>query len=534
VRRFGGFGPILAGRTVPLIGVIGSIGAALLIGLLAGPAQAQGLIAQPAPGTCSTEPRMPKHDLRAMWIATVVNVDWPSEPGLSAQQQQDELTSWLDLAVASNFNAVILQVRPTADAFWPSAREPWSRYLSGTQGTDPGYDPLGFAVEQAHRRNLAVHAWFNPYRVSMDNRLQDLSPAHPARQNPQWVVRHEGRAYYDPGIPEVRAFVIDAIMDAVTRYDIDAVHFDDYFYPYGARGKRFKDAATFASYGNGATLAQWRRANVDALITELGGRIKAAKPWVQLGISPFAVWRNAATDPSGSATRAGVQTYDDLYADTRRWVREGWIDYVAPQIYWTRDHELANYETLVRWWSGEIDAARANGHDVGLYVGEAAYRAGTADGSWRRPRELSRHLAYATDWPQVQGHVYFSAKDVRADRKRAVSRLVKRWYSRPALQPVIGRPPGTAPAPVADLRVNDGRLTWSGSDDQAVSYAIYRVPGTNPGSCDLADARHLAATLRRDGVSMQWRDPSPGRDVTYLVTAVDRFGRESAGAIGTG
>lgn len=488
----------------------------------------------PEPGACQVDPRMPKHDLRAMWIATVVNVDWPSAPGLSAAAQQAELIDYLDLAVARNFNAVVLQVRPTADAFWPSPYEPWSTYLTGTQGADPGYDPLAFAVEQAHRRNLAIHAWFNPYRVSMDAKLKDLAPSHPARQHPEWIVRHQGRAYYDPGIPEVRAFVIDAIMDAVAKYDIDAVHFDDYFYPYGARGKRFADAATYRAHGAGASLAAWRRANVDALITELGARIREIKPWVQLGISPFAVWRNASTDPSGSATRAGVQTYDDLYADTRTWVRQGWIDYVAPQIYWTRDFDLANYETLVRWWAAEIDAARAAGHDVGLYIGEATYRAGTKDGSWRKAKELSSHLAYASRFDQVQGHIYFSAKDVRSDRKRSTSRLVKRWYSRPALQPVIGRTAGSAPSPVAGVTVRNGAVQWSGTDEQAASYAIYRIPAGSPTPCDLADGRNLVATIRRSGADMKWTDPSPLADATYVVTAVDRNGRESTGVVSPG
>ena len=495
-------------------------------------ASAPSSIQLPDQGTCQVDPRTPKHDLRAMWIATVVNVDWPSEPGLQIAEQQRELIDYLDLAVARNFNAVILQVRPTADAFWPSPHEPWSAYLTGTQGGDPGYDPLAFAVEEAHRRNLAIHAWFNPYRVSMSASLKELAPEHPARKHPEWIVRHQGRAYYDPGIPEVRSFVIDAIMDAVTRYDIDAVHFDDYFYPYGARGKRFADAATYRAYGAGSKLADWRRANVDALITELGARIRAVKPWVQLGISPFAVWRNASTDPSGSATRAGVQTYDDLYADTRTWVRQGWIDYIAPQIYWTRDFDLANYETLVRWWASEIDAARAAGHNVGLYIGEATYRAGTNDGSWRRPKELSSHLAYASRFPQVQGHVYFSAKDVRADRRRSTTRLVRRWYSRPALQPVIGRSTGGVPAPVSAVNVDGARLRWSGADEEAASYAIYRIRGTSPGPCDLADARNLIATVRRSGTAMEWTDPKPLADASYVITAVDRNGRESAGVIG--
>jgi len=507
---------------------------ALTAGALAGsPALAATEIPLPAAGTCPTSPRYPKHDLRGMWIATVLNVDWPAQPGESGAEQQQQLRDWLDLAVRNRFNAIVLQVRPSADAFWPSAQEPWSEYLTGVQGGDPGYDPLAFAIAEAHQRNLAVHAWFNPYRVTMGPRLSRLSPQHPARQHPQWLVRHQGRVYFDPGNPQAREHVVSTIMDAVTRYDIDAVHFDDYFYPYGARGTRFKDAATYAAYGANMSLADWRRANVNALIKEVSDRIRAAKPWVQFGISPFAVWRNAGTDPSGSQTRAGVESYDDLYADTRMWVREGWIDYIAPQAYWTRGFRLADYEKVVRWWAGEIDASRANGHEVGLYVGEATFKAGTDDGRWRRPRELSRHLAYSAGFPQVQGHVYFSAKDVKADRKRSTSRLVKRWYTRPALQPVIGSPSGSAPGPVTNAAARDGYLTWTGSDDQAVTYAVYRIPRAAPGACDLADARYLAATLRRTDASMSWQDPSPAPDSTYVITAVDRSGRESAGVIAT-
>lgn len=497
----------------------------------AGPAAAEDVVTLPRDGACPVDPAFAKHDLRAMWIATVLNVDWPSKPGRSAEQQQQEMRDWLDLAVRNNFNAVVLQVRPSADAFWPSSYEPWSQYLTGTQGQDPGYDPLAFAVAEAHQRNLALHAWFNPYRVSMNGKLADLAPSHPARQHPEWIVRHQGRLYYDPGVPEARAFVLDTIMDVVNRYDIDAVHFDDYFYPYGARGRRFKDAATFAAHGNGMSLADWRRANVDALIADLSQRIRAVKPHVQLGISPFAVWRNAATDPSGSDTRAGVQTYDDLYADTRRWVREGWIDYVAPQVYWTRGFRLADYEKVVDWWAQEIQASRAAGHDVGLYVGEATYKAGTNDRKWRRAKELSSHLAYASGISEVQGHIYFSAKDVRADRKRSTTRLVKRWYGHPALQPVIGTLPGSAPAAVANARVADAVVQWDGTDADAASYAIYRVPASTVQPCDLADARYLVANPRRSGSRMTWVDPNPDPDAQVVITAVDRSGRESSGVI---
>lgn len=482
---------------------------------------------------CPVSPKFVKHDFRAMWIATVVNIDWPSRAGLNVERQKAELIEWLDLAQRNNFNAVVLQVRPAADAFWPSPYEPWSRWLGGRQGADPGYDPLAFAVEQAHARNIELHAWFNPYRVSMNTRINALSPNHPARKNPDWVVKKDGKLYYDPGIPEVRAFVVDAIMDAVTRYDIDGVHFDDYFYPYPGSGRPFQDTETYRKYGAGfANRGDWRRANVDALIKELSDRITATKPWVRFGVSPFAVWRNASSDPAGSRTRAGVQNYDQLYADTRKWVREGWIDYIAPQIYWTRGFTIADYEVIVPWWSNEIDVARANGHNVALYIGEATYRAGTrTTKDWRKRNVLARHRNYTRRFDQVKGAIYFSAKDVKADRRGTTSTLVKRYYSRPALPPVIGAANGGTPAPVSDQQRTGSTLRWTGADGNAASYAIYRVPGANPGPCDLADARNLVTTIRRTGAAMQWRDPAPQADTTYVITAVSREGRESAGVL---
>ena len=516
--------------------------AALLAVAVAGPVAAgvpaslpaqSATIALPAPGTCPVNARFAKHDFRAMWIATVVNVDWPSRPGLSVERQQAEMRAWLDLAVKDNFNAVVLQVRPSADAFWPSTYEPWSKWLTGHQGQDPGYDPLAFAVDEAHKRNIALHAWFNPYRVSMTGKLAKLAPSHPARLHPDWVVRKDGKLYYNPGIPEVRDFVTNAIMDAVTRYDIDGVHFDDYFYPYPGSGKPFRDKAAYAANGAGfANRADWRRANIDALIKGLHDRINEVKPWVQFGVSPFAVWRNKSTDASGSQTRAGIETYDDLYADTRLWLREGWIDYVVPQVYWTRGFKIADYDTIVRWWAGEVDAAAAAGHAVGLYIGEATYRAGTTiNHDWHQRNELNSHLTFTAGIPEVQGNIYFSATHVRADRRGTTTKLVKRWYSHPALLPVVGDPTGAPPLPPANLREDNGSLTWAGSDPSAVTYAIYRVAATSPGGCDLADARNLVATIRGTGDSMQWTDTEPSADATYVVTSVDRNGHESAGAL---
>ncbi|WP_433548478.1 glycoside hydrolase family 10 protein [Streptomyces sp. CA-294286] len=370
--------------------------------------------------------RSAKGDLRGVWLATVANRDWPSRKGLTAAEQRAELLVHLDTAVRRKLNAVILQVRPTADALWPSPYEPWAECLTGQQGRHPGWDPLGTAVEEAHRRGLELHAWCNPYRVANHTDPTRLSPSHPARANPGWVLPYGGKLYYNPGLPEVRRFVQDAMLDAVRRYEVDALHWDDYFYPYPVKGETFDDSAAHAAYGAGfATLGDWRRHNTDLLVRETSERIRQVRPGVRFGISPFGVWRNESADPEGSRTRAGVGTYDDLYADTRRWVREGWLDYVCPQLYWNVGFEAADYAELVRWWSGTV-----RGTPVDLYVGEALYKAGNpAQGkAWQDPAELSRHLTLAKSHPEVGGHVFFAGREMREDRIGAMQRVVQDHY----------------------------------------------------------------------------------------------------------
>ncbi|WP_432038617.1 glycoside hydrolase family 10 protein [Streptomyces cucumeris] len=367
-----------------------------------------------------------RRELRGMWLATVANRDWPSRSGLPAEQQRAELLAFLDTAVRRRLNAVIFQVRPTADALWPSPYEPWAEYLTGAQGRDPGWDPLGTAVREAHRRGLELHAWFNPYRIANHTDPGRLVPTHPARRHPEWVVRYGGKLYYNPGLPEVRRFVQDAMLDAVVRYDIDAVHWDDYFYPYPVAGQVFDDDDAYARHGTGfPDRAAWRRDNIDRLVSETAARIRRLGRGVRFGISPFAVWRNAATDPRGSQTTAGVQTYDDLHADTRGWVRRGWLDYVVPQVYWNIGFAAADYAKLVPWWA---DVVRGTG--VRLYIGEALYKAGdpAQPTPWQDPAELSHHLTFDRDFPQVRGNVFFSAKEVAADRNGAMARVVADHY----------------------------------------------------------------------------------------------------------
>ncbi len=385
-----------------------------------------------AGGPAVARQRLPEQ-FRGMWAATVANLDWPSVPGLGAPEQRAELLALLDSAVERRLNAVLLQVRPAADAFWPSRYEPWSQYLTGTQGRDPGWDPLGHAVREAHRRGLQLHAWCNPYRVSTQPDLGALAPGHPARRHPDGVVKYGGQLYYNPGLPGVRRFVREAMLDAVRRYPVDGLHFDDYFYPYPVAGEEFDDADAYQAYGSGfADRAAWRRHNVDLLVRETASRIRRVRPGARFGVSPFGVWRNDAADPRGSRTSAGTQSYDDLHADSRGWVRRGWLDYVCPQLYWNIGLAAADYAKLVPWWSDVVD-----GTGVHLYIGEALYRQGAPGqpAAWQNPGELSRHLAFDRSWPQVLGNVYFSARDVAADPSGAMARVVADHY------PTRARPP---------------------------------------------------------------------------------------------
>ena len=365
-------------------------------------------------------------EFRGMWLATVGNRDWPSRTDLTADQQRAELIGHLDTAVARRLNTVVFQVRPTADALWPSPYEPWAQCLTGVQGRDPGWDPLGTAVAEAHARGLELHAWCNPYRVANHTDPGRLSAAHPARRHPDWVVPYGGKLYYNPGLPEVRSFVQDAMLDAVQRYDLDGFHWDDYFYPYPVAGQSFADDDAYGWYGGDyPDKASWRRANTDLLVGETAQRIKRLKPDVAFGISPFGVWRNADTDPFGSNTQGGVQTYDDLYADTRKWVQERWIDYIVPQLYWSIGFAGADYAELVAWWDGV-----AQGTGVGLYIGEALYKAGdpAQAAPWQDARELSWHLSLAGRYPSVGGHCFFAASEVATDRIGAMATVVADHY----------------------------------------------------------------------------------------------------------
>ncbi|MFJ9552483.1 glycoside hydrolase family 10 protein [Nocardiopsis sp. NPDC101807] len=468
-----------------------------------------------------------ERQMRGAWLTTVRNIDWPSEPGLSAQEQKDELDAYLDDAVDMGLNAVFLHARPTADAVYESELEPWARYLTGEQGGDPGYDPLEYAVAEAHERGLEMHAWFNPYRVGLqDPDIEDMAEDHPVKENPDWLVDYGDEAYVDPGNPEVREWVTGVIMDVVERYDIDGVHFDDFFYPYPKDGEEFDDDATWEEHGDGFDdRGDWRRDNVNQLIADVHEGIEATKPWVSFGISPFGIWRNESTDPSGSPS-SGLQSYDAQYADTRTWIQDGTVDYVAPQLYWERGFSTADYEAMTDWWASEVE-----GTGVDLYIGQAAYRVG--EEGWRGDDALSTQLDYSGELPEVGGDVYFSIKNLREQASDAYAELADAHYGRPALPPQAEAPENQGPlvgeVGGVEARTDGDRVevAWDAAD-AARFYAVYRLPeGADAGSEEARCAALAPENLVGLTGGTSLADDAPLEDgAGYVVTALDDYRAE--------
>ncbi|WP_044641685.1 glycoside hydrolase family 10 protein [Risungbinella massiliensis] len=483
--------------------------------------------AVPAVQATDSEPTWTKHQLRAMWIASVVNVDWPSKTGLTKEEQQKEFLHKLDTAKSMNMNAVVVQVSPTADAFYQSNIYPWSKYLSGTQGVDPGYDPLAFMIEEAHKRNLEFHAWLNPYRISMDTNLNGLVDNHPAKQHPEWVESYGGKLYFNPGIPAVRQHIQNVIKEVTANYDVDAIHFDDYFYPYPVSGQDFPDADTFAQYGSGYTdKGDWRRNNVDLLVKEVAQAIKATKPYVKFGISPFGIWKNKRTDPAGSDT-AGSESYYSIYADSRKWVKEEWLDYITPQIYWNIGLNVAAYDKLVPWWSEQV-----RGTKVQLYIGQASYKIAANNEAWNNPEEMPNQLRLNMNYPEVKGSIFFSAKDFSTRNPLGIrEKLANDMYCYPSLvptMPYLDNQAPVAPKLQAVTKREDGvRLHWKDTDATTTYFVVYRFP--KGAKVDLNDATKIVETVRKTGKIQTYVDQEAdqSKKYTYVITAVDRLHNES-------
>ncbi|HEV2695420.1 MAG TPA: family 10 glycosylhydrolase [Verrucomicrobiae bacterium] len=393
----------------------------------------------PAPAPLPAPPA-PMREFRAAWIATVGNSCWPSKPGLSTAQQKVELLAILDRAATLKMNAVIFQIRPACDALYQSSLEPWSEYLTGVQGRAPApyYDPLAFAITEAHKRGLELHAWFNPFRARHFQSVSPVAPNHISKTHPEMVRAYAKYLWLDPGVPAVRDYSLRVVMDVLQRYDVDGIHMDDYFYPYHEKNSSgvdidFPDGATWKKYGlsSGLNHEDWRRHNVDVFMEQLYRSVKAAKPWVQVGVSPFGIWR-----PKNPPSIAGFDSYAEIYCDSRKWLQEGWCDYLAPQLYWGIQPPATSFTTLLDWWNSQ------NPHRRHIWPGMDTLKVGE---KWQ-PSEIINQINVTRRYPDP-GHIHWSVSALMRNNTLDAA-LVRDIYRTPALIPAspwLGSAPPAAP-----------------------------------------------------------------------------------------
>ncbi|KAA6337866.1 hypothetical protein EZS27_014079 [termite gut metagenome] len=464
-----------------------------------------------------------KREFRGAWIQTV-NEQFT---GMSVERMKQELIYQLNSLQIAGINAVIFQVRPEADALYVSPIEPWSRYLTGIQGKAPNpfWDPMQFMIDECHKRGMEFHAWINPYRtkVKMTN---DLAPKHLYHSSPERFVTYGNQVFYNPALPENRQHICTVVADIVARYDVDAIHLDDYFYPYPIKGKEFPDDADFARYGKEfKNKADWRRNNVNILIEQLHTTIHKTKPWVKFGISPFGVYRNQSSHPSGSNTRA-LQNYDDLYADVLLWVRNGWVDYVIPQIYWEIGHPAADYEILVRWWAQNVTSRP-------LFIGHSVINTiNKTDPANPAINQLSHKMALQRSYPSVGGSSQWPAGAVVENTGYYRDALIAQYHKYPALVPVfdfIDNKPPQKVRKVKKVLTSDGYiLFWTApkaktETDRAVRYVVYRFHQKE--KVNINDPSHIVAITNDSFHKLPYEDGKVRYQ--YVITALDRLHNES-------
>ncbi len=467
----------------------------------------------------------PKREFRGAWVATVANIDFPSRPGLSNEDLKREWSGIVRDLDSAGFNAVLVQVRPAGDAFYKSRIAPWSKYLSGRQGLAPedNFDPMDFMVAEAHAHHLEFHAWLNPYRASMDTVTENLAQPHPYREHPDWFTHYGGKLYFNPALPEVRSYITEVVTEIVMNYEVDGIHFDDYFYPYPAGAEKFDDTKAFQDYGYGSgTLENWRRENVDKLISQVSAMLKAVAPQVKFGVSPFGVWRNREKDPElGSATRAGINCYDDLYADVRLWLEKGWIDYVAPQLYWHIGFAVADYEILLDWW-------RNNAFGRMVFAGQAAYKVGNnPEEPWQKKGELTKQVRLNRKTAGIGGSVFYNTTSVRKNTLSTYDSLGI-YFSEPALMPEMAYMslPDPATPELCKPRMKNGALTFSvnlkNKDSNANQLIVYRFEDRRPG--DYNNPQNILQLHRLDRHSktilIEDKSVEQGKIYTYNVSTL--------------
>ena len=465
----------------------------------------------------------PKREFRGAWIQAVNG----QFRGIPTEKLKQTLIDQLNSLQGAGINAIIFQVRPEADALYASQLEPWSRFLTGVQGQAPSpyWDPMQFMIDECHKRGMEFHAWINPYRVKTSLK-SELSANHLYNIHPEWFVTYNNQLVFDPALPESRRHICMVVADIVSRYDVDAIHMDDYFYPYPAKGMDFPDDASFARYGGGFTnRADWRRSNVNILIQKIHETIRGLKPWVKFGISPFGIYRNEKNDPLGSKTN-GLQNYDDLYADVLLWARNGWVDYNIPQIYWQIGHPAADYETLVKWWA-------KNTENRPLFIGQSVMNTiQNADPKNPSMNQLPRKMALERAYQTIGGSCQWPASAVVENAGKYRDALVQEYHKYPALVPVFDFMDDKAPGKVRKVKkvwTEDGyMLFWTAPKakdemDRAVQYVVYRFDDKEKVNID--DASHIVAVTRNNFYKLPYKDGK--NKYRYVVTALDRLHNES-------
>ena len=465
----------------------------------------------------------PKREFRAAWIQSVNG----QFRGMPTEKLKQNLIGQLNSLQKAGINAIIFQVRPEADALYASRLEPWSRFLTGVQGKapEPYWDPMQFMIDECHKRGMEFHAWINPYRTKTTLK-SELAPNHVYNIHPEWFVTYGDQLYFDPALPESRRHICMVVSDIVSRYDVDAIHMDDYFYPYPIKGKDFPDDASFARFGGGfSNKGDWRRSNVNALIKKLHETIREIKPWVKFGVSPFGIYRNESSDPLGSKTK-GLQNYDDLYADVLLWAREGWIDYNIPQIYWHIGHPVADYETLVKWWA-------RNTENRPLFIGQSVMNTvQNADPKNPSINQLPRKMALQRAYQTIGGSCQWPASAVVENAGKYRDALIAEYHKYPALPPVFDFMDNEAPAKVRKMKpvwTEDGYiLFWTAPKykeemNRAVQYVVYRFNDKEKVNID--DPSHIVAITRDNFYKLPYEDGKT--KYRYVVTALDRLHNES-------
>jgi len=491
-----------------------------LLPLLALPVMAAS--AQVIPDSLRPPPVM--RELRGVWVATVRNMDWPSRQDLSTEQQRQELLAILDRAAALKMNAVVFQVRPEADALYESPYEPWSRFLTGRQGKkpDPAWDPLSFAVEEAHNRGLELHAWFNPYRAAYWREAQTAA-SHITKRRPGLVVQYGQYLWMDPSRPEVRRLMLRSVLDVVKRYDVDGVHIDDYFYPYpesNAAGEKieFPDAKSYAAYRRGGgtlDLAHWRRRNVDVLVREFYASVKGEKMWVKVGVSPFGIWRPA----NPVSIEAGIDAFDELFADSRKWLSEGWLDYIAPQLYWPVRPPEQSYPVLLQWW------AEQNGKGRHVWPGLALYKLPITGPKKMSAEDIIQEIQITRDTPGATGHILFNAT-VLMQNVEGIADSLAAAYAEPALVPAspwLDQVPPSRPVASAarDSSAGGVVLRFAPQARQKIQWWVVQSRTNGAWRTKILPGVERRHILKEDESAAD----------LLSVTAVDRTGNASAAAI---